>query len=196
HVSGEPHGVDPSGHGDGGPPGDRPNGQIPDGGDPLGHGHDGSPGDDPVHSREPSGDGWHRLADEELDPHYGEPLSDHWEFIDNPLDATKIDGDVAQLIRDPEAPFGRDPHGHAYTEEQYAERFNQVGDQGQPWSNFPGNHGAVPHTRVAYTDGASYLRDYGSLLDRIGKIDGKYLAVIEDGQPASWEARALHVNSL
>ena len=61
---------------------------------------------------------------------------------------------------------------------------------------FPGNHGAVPQTRVAYTDAASYLRDYGPLLDRIGKTNGKYLAVMQDGQAASWEQRALHVNSL
>ncbi|WP_232003669.1 glycohydrolase toxin TNT-related protein [Mycobacterium sp. 1465703.0] len=149
-----------------------------------------------MHSHEPSGDGWHRLPDKELDPRYGEPLSEHWDFTDNPIDATKIDADVAKLIRDPEAPFGRNPQGQPYTEEQYAERFNKPGGQGQRWLNFPGNHGAVPTTRVAYTDAASYVRDYGSLLDRIGKVDGKYLAVTEHGQPASWEGRALHVNSL
>lgn len=200
HPPGEsPGGAKSGGDGDGGPPGDRPDGKSPDGDDPGGHGH-GSPHSgerhDPVHSHEPSGDGWHRLPDDALDPHYGEPLSDHWDFTDNPVDPTKIDGDVAKLMRDPEAPFGRDPQGHAYTEEQYAERFNKPGEQGQPWLNFPGNHGAVPHTRVAYTDAASYVRDYGSLVDRIGKVDGKYLAVMEHGQPASWEERALHVNSL
>lgn len=200
HTPGEPPpGAKPHGDGDGDTTGGRPDGKSPDGDDPSGHGRGNSTGgerQDPVHSHEPSGDGWHRLPDEALDPHYGEPLSDHWDFTDDPVDATKIDGDVAKLIRDPEAPFGRDPQGHAYTEEQYAERFNKPGDQGQPWLNFPGNHGAVPHTRVAYTDAASYLRDYGSLLDRIGKVDGKYLAVMEQGQPASWEERALHVNSL
>lgn len=198
HTSGEPHGGGPPGHGDGIPPGDRPDGKAPDGDDPSGHGHEDSGGDkhDPVHSREPSGDGWHRLADGALDPDYGEPLSHHWDFTDDPADGSQIHGDVAKLIRDPEVPFGRDPQGHAYTQEQYAERFNKVGDQGQSWMNFPGNHGAVPHTRVAYTDAAAYLRDYGSLLDRIGKEDGKYLAVMQDGQAASWEQRALHVNSL
>ena len=200
HTPGEPHGGDPTGHGDGdgGPPGDRPDGKAADGDDASGHRHGDSGGDkhDPVHSHEPSGDGWQRLPDEELDPHYGEPLSDHWDFTDDPVDGSQIHGDVAKLIRDPEAPFGRDPQGHAYTEEQYAERFNKVGDEGQPWMNFPGNHGAVPHTRVAYTDAAAYLRDCGSLLDRIGKEDGKYLAVMQDGQAASWEQRALHVNSL
>lgn len=200
HMPGElPHEAKPHGEGvgDGGPTIDRPDGKSPDRDDPAGHGRGhGGERQDPVHSHEPSGDGWHRLADEAHDANYGEPLSDHWDFTDNPVDATKTDSDVAKLIRDPEAPFGRDPQGHAYEEGQYAERFNKPGDQGQPWLHFPGNHGAVPHTRVAYTDAASYLRDYGCLLDRIGKLDGKYLAVMEDGQPASWEERALHVNSL
>lgn len=195
-----PHG-DPSGHGDGdgGPPRDRPDGKGPDGDDPSGHGHGNSPGSegqDPVHSHEQSGDGWHRLPDEERDPHYGEPLDDHWDFADDPVDPSNIQADVAKLIHDREAPFGRDPEGHPYAAEQYAERFNSVGPEGQRWMNFPGNHGAVPGTRVAYTNAESYLRDYGHLLDRIGKSDGKYLAVMEDGQPATWEERALHVNSL
>lgn len=193
-----PHGARPHGDGDGGPPGDRPDGKGSDD-DPSGHRHGGSSGgerSDPVHSNESSGDGWHRLPDEDLDPHYGEPLDDHWDFTDEPVDPSKIQGDVAKLIHDPEAPFGRDPEGHPYTAEQYAERFNSVGPEGQPWMNFPGNHGAVPHTRVAYTDAASYTRDYGSLVDRVGKTDGKYLAVMQDGHAASWEQRALHVNSL
>ncbi|WP_406815487.1 glycohydrolase toxin TNT-related protein [Mycobacterium sp. M23085] len=201
HTPEAPHGGDPNGHGDrdGEPPEDRTDGKDPDGHDPSGAGHGSSPGgerQDPVHSHESSGDGWHRLPDEELDPHYGEPLSDHWDFTDNPVDPTKLDGDVAKLIRDPEAPFGRDPGGHPYTAEQYAERFNKVGPEGESWFNFPLNDGAVPRTRVAYADSASYLRDYGPLLDRVGKTNGQYLAVMEGGQPAWWEERALHVSSL
>jgi hypothetical protein len=149
-----------------------------------------------VHSHEPSGDGWHRLQDEAIDPHYGEPLPEHWDFTDNPIDPNNVDRDVAKLIRDPEAPFGRDSQGHPYTEQEYAQRFNKVGVKGQHWFNFPPNDGAVPGTRVAYTDTAKYLRDYGSRLDRIGDDGGKYLAVMEDSQPASWEQRALHVDSL
>jgi hypothetical protein len=71
-----------------------------------------------------------------------------------------------------------------------------VGDKAEHWFNFPLNDGAVPGTRVAYTDAEKFLRDYGSQLDRVGKTNGKYLAVMEDGQPASWEQRALHVSSL
>lgn len=197
HTPGEPP-QEAQPHGEGGPPEDGPNANPSDSDDRPGHGHGGRQheGHDPVHSPESSGDGWHRLPDQALDPHYGEPLSEHWDFTDDPVDATKVDGDITKLIRDPDAPFGRDPQGSAYTAQQYAERFNKVGDQGQPWANFPGNHGAVPHTRVEYTNAAAYVRDYGSLLDRIGDTNGKYLAVMEDGQPASWEERALHVSSL
>jgi hypothetical protein len=107
-----------------------------------------------------------------------------------------VNSEVRELIRDPEALFGRDSHGHAYSQTEYAQRFNKVGPEGEHWYNFPLNDGAVPGTRVAYTDPAKYLRDYGSLLDRVGGNNGKYLAVMEDGQPASWEQRALHVSSL
>ncbi|ORB73549.1 glycohydrolase toxin TNT-related protein [Mycobacterium scrofulaceum] len=216
-----PHGGEPRGPGDVDPAGSKPDGQPPGGGhrqsgdgdspgdrskvgphdgdgskDPGDGGHPGGERQDPVHSHEPAGDGWHRLPDEPLDPHYGEPLDEHWDFADDPVDPSKIDKDVAKLIRDPEAPFGRDPQGHPYTEEEYAERFNDVGPEGQNWSKFPLNAGAVPGTRVAYTNAASFLRDYGSSLDRVGKTDGKYLAVMEDGQAASWEQRALHVTNL
>ncbi|WP_461479770.1 glycohydrolase toxin TNT-related protein [Mycobacterium sp. HUMS_1102779] len=217
-----PHGAGVHGPGDGIPPGDRPhesNGRVPHehgDGDPRErhrHGqetHDGDhgPGDggradephtgrqDPVHSDEPTGDGWHRLTDGPIDEHYGEPLPEHWDFADNPVDPARINPSVAKLVKDPDAPFGRDPQGHVYTQQEYAERFNMLGEKGEHWFNFPLNDGAVPHTRVVYTKAEHYLRDHGPLLDRIGKTNGKYLAVMENGQPASWEGRALHVNSL
>jgi hypothetical protein len=149
---------------------------------------------DPIHSHEPSGEGWQRLDDDPIDPHYGEPLSEHWEFSHNPAD--RIDPDVQRLFMDPEAPFGRAPDGHAYTQHEYEERFNRIGPGGQHWQNFPDNAGAVPGTRVAYSDAEVFIEHYGSALDRIGDDKGGYLAIIENGQPASWEARALHVNSL
>jgi hypothetical protein len=199
HVPGEPHGGDPSRHGDGVSAGDRSNGQTLDGDDPPGQGHDGSPGDerqDPVHSTEPSGEGWQRLPDEELDPHYGEPLSDHWNYPHNPAESDHLSAEVRKLMEDTDTPFGSDPRGHAYSQHEYAQRFNKLGPEGEHWYNFPGNYGAVPGTRVAYSDISFFLRDYGPLLDRVGDDEGAYLAVMEKGEPASWEARALHVNSL
>lgn len=59
-----------------------------------------------MHSNEPAGEGWHRLSDEAVDPQYGEPLSRHWDFTDNPADRSRINPVVAQLMEDPNAPFG------------------------------------------------------------------------------------------
>lgn len=154
-----------------------------------------APGD-PLHSHEPSGPGWHRLPDKATDPHYGEPLSDSWNFPDDPVDPSGIKRTVAQLIIDPEAPFGRDPQGRAYTEQEYVQRFNKLSPTGDRWMNFPGNDGAVPGTKIAFTDADQLAKFYGRQFDRIGNVDGKYLAIMVDGVPASWEARALHVNSL
>ncbi|WP_235616846.1 TNT domain-containing protein [Mycobacterium montefiorense] len=203
---------------EGGPTGGGPRGATPDGGPPGGGGYGGSkdssgppgspndgtpdaPGDgggrqDPVHSHEPSGDGWHRLPDQPTDPHFGEPLSAHWDFAGKPADPNTILPSIAKLIRDPGAPFGRDPLGHAYSEQQYAERFNNLSPYGDEWMNFPGNDGAVPGTKVAFTNADQFAKFYGRLLDRVGSDSGKYLAVMEDGMPASWEERSLHVNSL
>jgi hypothetical protein len=203
-----PHEGGPRGPGDGGPADGRPSGLPPDGGPPKtppdgDSAHppgDGSPPggerQDPVHSHGPSGDGWHRLPDDPIDPHHGEPLPEHWDFDDDPADPSRIKEPVAKLITDTDAPFGRDAQGHAYTEQEYAERFNKIGHEGRHWINYPDNAGALPGTRVAYTDPEKFLRDYGSELDRIGDNKGKYLAIVDDGRAAPWEQRSLHVDSL
>ncbi|MDP7705238.1 toxin glutamine deamidase domain-containing protein [Mycobacterium sp. TY815] len=152
---------------------------------------------DPVHSAEPSGPGWHRVADtDNIDPHYGEPLPRHWDYPGNPVDPGQTTPAVASLIADPTAPFGRDQDGNAYTQAEYAERFNTLGPNGQEWNNFPGNDGAVPGTRIRYTDIDQFFADYGRHFDRIGGEDGKYLGLAPNGERASWEERALHVKSL
>ncbi|ORW78091.1 hypothetical protein AWC26_01005 [Mycobacterium shimoidei] len=131
---------------------------------------------------------------DDIDPTYGEPLGEHWDFDHN--SAGPIHPDVAEIMKDPDAPFGRDPHGHSYTEQQYAERFNQLGPKGEHWYNFPGNDGAVPHTKVAFSDLEQFKKYFGDQVDRVGNDDGAYLAVMKDGVPASWEERAMHVDSL
>jgi Tuberculosis necrotizing toxin len=107
-----------------------------------------------------------------------------------------INSEVQKLMEDHGAPFGHDAEGHAYTQEEYEERFNKLGPDGQHWYNFPGNAGAAPGTRIAYTDPRQFVHDYGAQLDRIGDDEGTYLGVMENGRAASWEERALHVNSL
>ncbi|TXH25083.1 MAG: DUF4237 domain-containing protein [Mycobacterium sp.] len=162
---------------------------VNDGGHGAGNGHD------PVHSGEQSGDGWNRLPDGPLDPHYGEPLEHHWPFDHDPVDPGHVNPKVQDLIRDSDAPFGRDPNGHAFSAQEYAERFNLEGPNGQHWNNFPPNDGAVPGTKVAFDDLDQYIKHYGDALDRVGE-NGKYLGVMEGGNPAPWEERALHVDSL
>jgi hypothetical protein len=99
-------------------------------------------------------------------------------------------------MNDPDAPFGRDPQGHAYTQHEYEERFNKVGPEGQRWYNFASSDGAMAGSKVAFSNLEQYKHFYGALLDRIGDEKGSYLAVMEDGKSASWEDRSLHVDSL
>ncbi|WP_053093993.1 TNT domain-containing protein, partial [Mycobacterium heckeshornense] len=207
-VGGRPSEPPPEPVGSGGPGGGDSHG---DGGDRRGGGegaggsgedsHSGgsapSRADDPLHSHEPSGDGWERLPDrDDIDPHYGKPRDEHWDFDHSPADPRRIKPDVAEIMKDPDAPFGRDPDGHPYTQQQYAQRFNQLGPKGEHWYNFPGNDGAVPHTKVAFSNIDQYKKCFGDQVDRIGEDDGAYLAVMKDGVPASWEERAMHVDSL
>jgi hypothetical protein len=106
-----------------------------------------------------------------------------------------MSSDTKNLMRDPDAPFGRDDQGHAYTQQQYEERFNKLGPAGRHWYNYASADGAVPGTKVAFTDSEQFEKYYGTYLDRVGDDGGSYLAVMEDGEPASWEQRALHVDS-
>ena len=154
---------------------------------------------DPIHSADDSGPGWHRRADEGLNPEYGQhPLDDYWTYGDYPSD---IHPQVRDLISDPSAPWGRDADGNALTQEQYESRYDKVGPDGDHHQNWPPNAGAVPGTRVVYESLDALLRDYGAsdhtlLVDRIGRIDGDYLAVMSDGVPATFEERSLPIFSL
>jgi hypothetical protein len=147
---------------------------------------------DPVRSGEPAGEGWERLPDSFQDPAPSQP----WPFTDNPVDPAVMNPHVARLIGDPAAPFGRDALGDPFTSEKYAEQFHKLGPEGQQWVNFPDNDGAVPNTKVAYSDFERFKRDYGNRFDRIGNAKGKYFGLIEEGRPATWEERAMHVSSL
>jgi len=195
HGGGDGHGGD--GHGGDGHGGDGHGG---DGHGGNGHGGDGdgtgTGRHDPVHSHEASGDGWQRLADEPRHEGYGEPLEKHWEYDHNPVNPDQIHPDVAKLVTDPDAPFGRDPQGHPYNQHEYEERFNKEGPDGQHWYNFASDDGALEGTKVAFNDLEQYKKFYGQQLDRIGDNDGKYLGVVEDEKFASWERRAMHVDSL
>ena len=168
-------------------------------GDSGGHGAGDAPGTgrhDPVHSSDASGDGWERLPDEPRDPHYGEPLAEHWASSYDPTELSQTNLEVGHLMKDTDAHFGRDPEGQPYTQHQYEERFNKLGPEGQHWYHFASPDGALAGSKVGFNSLERFQEFYGQSLDRIGDENGSYLAVMEEGKSASWEARSLHVDSL
>ena len=188
-----PHGTENDGPG----PHDGSGGHGEHSSDALGH-HE--PRQDPIHSHEESGDGWHRVEDGDLDPTYGQnPLDHHWSYGEYPQD---MEPSVHKLISDPEAPWGRDASGNPLTQEQHESLYNEVGPNGEQWQNYPPNAGAVPGSRAAYDSLDAFVRDYGVprdgvvYVDRLGKVDGEYLAVMPDGHPAPFEGRSLPVFNL
>jgi len=155
---------------------------------------------DPIHSHDSDGDGWHRRNDDGLDPEYGHhPLDNHWSYDDYP---EHLDPRVRDLIADPTAPWGRDASGDPFTQEQYESLYNKSGPNGEPWQNYPPNAGAVPGSRVEYNSMEAFVRDYGIPdrgvvpVDRLGKVDGDYLAVMPNDHPASFEQRSLPIYNL
>ncbi|ADG99276.1 putative methyl-accepting chemotaxis sensory transducer [Segniliparus rotundus DSM 44985] len=151
--------------------------------------------EDPVHSHEQSGDGWHRLPDDAPHPEetpHGVPLKHHWESDSHP----RHNPETAKLVADKHEPYGHHPDGTPYTKSEYDERFNKLGPQGQHWQAYPENAGAAPGSRVQYDSMRAVIRDYGSDVDRIGPTTGKYLGVMHDGAPDSFEKRSLPVASL
>ena len=150
---------------------------------------------DPVHSREQSGDGWHRLDDVQTDPHYGEPLSAYWQSGEYPV-PNDVNQSTFDLVDRPEEPYGHDSNGSALDKDEYDKRYNEVGPESQPWNSYPPNGGAVPGTRLSFDSVDAFIREYGPHLDRIGRPSGEYLAVMPDGVPSSFESRGLPVSSL
>lgn len=157
-------------------------------------GHPAGP-QDAVRSHELQGDGWERVPDKPDDPTYGQPLPEHWSADSYP-DLDRIDPKVRELISDPDAPYGRDTHGTPLTKDQYEERYNKFGPNGEHYNNYPPNDGASPGTRIKYNSIEAFIRDYGLSLDRLGEPDGRYLAIRPDGIAASFEARGLPIESL
>lgn len=188
-------------HGDGG--------QRPDPGKDTG-GPDGSGGDSGAHpspvdagpNGPDHGPGWERTpADQEKG--YVKGDGDGRTYPDNADSGpypvkNELNQKTWDLIADPDAPYGRDYNtNQPLTKAEYDERFAKPGaEEGRAWWRYPSNDGAVPGSRVVYSDPAEFLRTYGVQVDRIGKPDGKYLGLIEDGKPASFEQRGLPVASL
>jgi hypothetical protein len=88
----------------------------------------------------------------------------------------------------------------AYTEHEYAERFHKL-DPADPIA-WPPNDGAVPGTILDYSDAHQFVTDFGDtvnrlvMVDRLGLPTGKFMGLMENGIAVSYEARALHYQSL
>ena len=91
------------------------------------------------------------------------------------------------MIRDPDAPSGRGADGHPLTEEEYDKLYTN--EDGTP--RWPDNNGAVPGSEKTFTNPDEFAAEYGNNLDRVGKERGKFMAVVKDGEPASFESRSL-----
>jgi hypothetical protein len=89
----------------------------------------------------------------------------------------------------------------AYSEQDYAERFHKLGTKGEHAVAWPPNQGAVPGTKVDYTDAIQFVHEFGDMMDRFGPPSGEFMALMYMGPkgkriPAFYEARAIHYESL
>lgn len=91
-------------------------------------------------------------------------------------------------------------YGHSGMSRTEYERIYKLARQdstsGIHWDNYPPNDGAVRDTRRVFDDLRNFSVEYGDRFDRIGDDGGTYLGLAPDGQPATWEQRALPVSSL
>lgn len=156
-----------------------------------------------LNSGAPSGPGWVRAKDDP--PRVGEPPHGaerkDWDSSHAPFDSKRVDPIADALRRDRTAPYGRDPHWVAYSEQEYAKRFHKLGPKGEHQVAWPPNQGAVPDTKVDYSDAVQFAGEFGDRMDRFGPPKGAFIALIyqePEGKqiPAFYESRAIHYESL
>ncbi|SDR99962.1 glycohydrolase toxin TNT-related protein [Microterricola viridarii] len=163
----------------------------------------------------PAGDGWTRTSEAEEqamdaaakakrdgelqaaglapDAPYGEVQVNSLTEAPLPPKPADVTGTGYSTVSDSAAPWGRDSSGTPFTEQEYASRFTQTGKYD---IRYPDSAGVEHGTRVTYTDPAAYIRDFGTELDRVGPMSGKYFGVVEDGVAASFEQRGLPLSNL
>lgn len=193
---GETHTPDDGGHS--GDSGDHHGGH---GAGDEGTGHDTRPpeqhsaGRDIFASSDPAGEHWERIADGPDDPHYGEPV-EHPGPSDPLHPITGKNSETWDLFRNPDELYGHDSAGNPLTKDGYDSRYRELQTSGAIYDNYPPNAGAVPGTRVQFDDAHAFIRHFGEDVDRIGEPTGKYLGLVENGIPASFEERSLPIGSL
>lgn len=107
----------------------------------------------------------------------------------------------ADLVDDPTKVLGVHEDGSPYTYEEWFDEHKYWGynDDAKQWEwmvKWPENDGYDEEGRVFYSSVKEYVDDHGRHLDRIGHPGGKYLGVVENGRPASFEERSLEPHSL
>lgn len=123
-----------------------------------------------------------------VDPQYGEPRADHGTLADEYAPPATVPDRYADLVTDPDAPYGRGQDGHAFSRSEWEERY--IGPDNRPI--YPGNNGAVDGSRHTFTDMASFRAVHGDTLDRMGGHGGDFLS--PEGVP--FEHRALPGSNL
>lgn len=188
-----------------GPGTDGPGADVPnDGGGAPPH-QDDPPGGDPAWAHHPaslapirpeldqllngsssSGPGWHRAADlpvEPTDPRARPGLlsGDRAPHVDVNGHATQL-GDAARLLgADPTSPYGHRPDGSRYADGAEWSMDHVEAVHGQTYGNmkWAPNEGAVPGTRVRFTDLGTFQEVAGNLhIDRLGDAgSGTYMGI-------------------
>ena len=128
-------------------------------------------------------------------------MADVWtdfNITHDPVSENTVNHQIRGLMQSPDKPHGGRADSEPLTLDEYNER--HVNPDGSDRYNthidgFPSD-GSVPGTTITYHDTETFVRDYGTNLDRIGDDDGGYLALQPDGVPASFEARSLPIRTL
>ncbi|WP_028047832.1 TNT domain-containing protein [Cellulomonas sp. URHE0023] len=132
---------------------------------------------DPLRNGNPSGTGWTRGSDYGPDPQYGLPRTPSSPLnADNPLPSTLGDGleGVGGSLDDL---WGTNPAtGKPFTQSEWMDRFSDGGGD----IRWPPNGGAVPGSRVLYSDPEEFVSVYGNQLDRVGGEGGGFLGIPPD----------------
>ncbi|GAA1811062.1 glycohydrolase toxin TNT-related protein [Agromyces neolithicus] len=149
---------------------------------------------DPVLSGADNGPGWERVPDRTphnpIDPNYGDVRApaESGHLADPYAHPGTVPNEIAHLITDPDAPYGRGPDGSPFTREQWEARYTNA--DGRPI--YPGNDGGTPGSFVEFHDLDAFIANYGDLLDRMGGPAGDFLSF--PGTP--FEHRALPPSNL
>ena len=112
-----------------------------------------------------------------VDPSYGQPRPagdsgqlTGWQV---PPAFDDMPSEVQQLVRDGDAPYGRDQADRPYTKQEFEERYTYADGS----YRYPGNDGAVPGSRIDFDSVAEFKAQYSDVLDRMGRQTGDFMSL-------------------